>query len=49
MVANKVADSIVTGGQMVKDNVVEGAELVVSVAKPKIKHSLRTIAWQVSW
>ncbi len=45
--AGRVADTIRTGGQEVKEIVVEGAEQVIAAAKPKIQYGMSKIAWRV--
>lgn len=45
--AGRVADSIRTGGQEVKEIVVEGAEQVIAAAKPKIQYGMSKMAWRV--
>ncbi len=45
--ASKVADTIIAGGQGMKEKVVESTEQAIALAKPKIKEGLMAIAWKV--
>lgn len=44
---DNVSELITEGGLQVAERVMEGTDKLVDAAKPKVKHSLRTIAWQV--